>query len=294
MLPYAHVLPHGIAPAFEAAERLSLVATESGELDADVLVLELLRLIYRRDFRAYFDIFPQIVQLLDLDAPSAPMMAALFFLSAVAGDESFATRFPPHAFPEDGGLGTYFRVRDESLDVDDLLAMTKTMPTRNGRATILARASALAATDAPERVEELADRTLELLPEGASGWIGAWLYKASVRVSHGALSEALDCARVVTDQARAVGELSLLAPATALHAIVLWKLGCARDAARVRGAAPRRWSIFFQGERDELDRWLSEEFTESELRALAVEGRALELDELFAIAPAALAASTTS
>ena len=30
------------------------------------------------------------------------MMAALFFLSAVAGDESFAARFPPHAFPDGG------------------------------------------------------------------------------------------------------------------------------------------------------------------------------------------------
>ena len=111
-----------------------------------------------------------------------------------------------------------------------------------------------------------------------------------MHVRHGALAEALECARVVTDQARAAGELSLLAPATALHAIVLWKLDCPRDAARVRGAAPRRWSIFFQTERDELDQWLADQFSEEELRALAVEGRALELDELFAIAPAALAA----
>jgi predicted ATPase/class 3 adenylate cyclase len=294
LLPYALILPHGIAPAFEAAERLAGVAAEQGELDADVLMLHLVQLTYRRSFRAYFDMLPQILDLLDLDSPSSTMVAALWFLSAIAGDDSFVERIPAHAFPEAGGLGSYVLIRDQSLDVDALFALSETMPTRIGRASVLARASAVAARVEPQRVEELADRTLDLLPEGASGWIGAWLYKASLRVRDGALPEALDCARIVTDQARAAGELSLLAPATALHALVLWKLGCARDAARVRGAAPRRWSIFFQTERDELDLWLAEQFTEAELRALALEGRALDLDELLSIAPAALAASTTS
>lgn len=295
LLPYAGVLPHGIAPAFDTAERLSLVATEKGELDADVLMLHLVQLVYRRSFRTYFEMFPRIVEMLDLDAPSPTMLLALFFLSAVAGDESFAARFAPDVFPEEGGLATYLLLRDESLGVDDVLALSKKMPTRHGCACVLARASNVAAVEAPERLEELADRTLDLLPEGGtSSWFGAWLYKASWRLSRGALGEALDCGRVVTDRARAAGELSLLAPATALHAIVLWKLDCPRDAARVRGAAPRRWSIFFQSERDELDRWLAGQFSEAELSALAVEGRALELDELLSIAPEALAASTTS
>lgn len=294
LLPYAHILPNGIAPAFEAAEQLAQLAIEHGEVDADVLMLQLVQLIYRRNFRAYFEMVPQILAMLDLDSPPPTTLAALFFLSAVAGDETFTARFPPHAFPTDGGLGTYLLLRDESLDVDELLALSKAMPTRNGCACVVARASAVAATEAPERAEELARRTLDLLAEGESGWIGAWLYKAQLHVIHGAIPEALDCARVVTDQARAVGELSLLAPATALHAIVLWKLGCPRDAARVRGAAPRRWSIFFQTEREELDLWLADQFSEAELRALAVEGRALELDELFSIAPTALAASTVS
>src|SRR3954453_15500375 len=48
LLPYAHVLPHGIAPAFEAAERLSQLAIEDGALDAGILMLQLVQLTYRR------------------------------------------------------------------------------------------------------------------------------------------------------------------------------------------------------------------------------------------------------
>src|SRR3954453_13839524 len=55
LLPYAHVLPNGIAPAFEPAERLSHLAVENRQLEAVVLMLHLVHLTYRRAFRAYFD-----------------------------------------------------------------------------------------------------------------------------------------------------------------------------------------------------------------------------------------------
>lgn len=293
LLPYAHVLPNGYAPAFELAERLSTVSGETGQRDAEVLMLHLVQLVYRREFRAYFELMPQILDLLDVDRRSATMSTALDFLAIVAGDEAVAERLLSDSVHVDGGLGTYLRVRGGSItDIDELLALGDSMPTRAGGATVLAIASQIAQSSARGRSGEIADRTLEMSPECSSGWMGAWLHKAGFHLDHDALPEALQCGRIVTDLAPAVGELSLLAPATALHALVLWKLGCAQDAARVRGAAPRRWSIFFQVERDELDAWLAKQFSPDELRALALEGRALDHDELFSIAPAALAAST--
>ena len=293
LLPYAHVLPNGYPPAFEVAERLARVADETGARDSVVLTLYLLQLTYRRAFHAYFDLMPQILEVLDADTLSPPIMSALFFLASIAGDEALSTRLPPRAFCTGGGLETYLRQWDQTaIDVDELLAMVDSMPTRTGGACILGGACVLALTEAPDRLEELAGRMLAMSSEGSSGWMYAWIHKAGHHLIRVELPQALECAAVVIDHARAVGELSMLAPATAVHAIVLGKLGCARDAARVRGAAPRRWTIFFQTERDELDLWLTSQFPEEELRALAIEGRRMELDDLFSIAPAALEASS--
>ena len=290
MLPYAQILPSAHAPAFESAERLQRVAIDTGQLDAEVLMLHLVRMVYRRNFRAYHEVMPQVVGTLDVTPLSPGMIAALFFLSAVAGDEALLERLPSDVFRTDGGLGTYLRLwKEQAVDLDLVLALTNSMPTRAGEACMLGYAAAIAETQAPERVEEFSDRIIAISREGSTAWIGAWIRKAGVHLREGAFKETLECGRLVTDQAKAVGELSFLAPATALQALVLWKLGIARDAARVRGAAPRRWSMYFQPERDEIDAWLADRFTQQELRTLAREGRALELDELFAIAPAALA-----
>ncbi|HUP86155.1 MAG TPA: adenylate/guanylate cyclase domain-containing protein [Acidimicrobiales bacterium] len=293
LLPYAHVLPNGYAPAFDVAERLALAVTASGQRDGEALMLHLVQLTYQREFRAYHEAMPRILDALDAEMVSPTMMAGLFFLSAVAGDETLAARLPTQACRVEGGLGSYLQLWEQpAMDVDELLTLSNSMPTRTGTAGVLARACSLAQEDAPDRVEELADRILSLCPEGSSGWTAAWLNKAGARLRIGAFTEALECAHVATNHARTVGELSILAPVTALHALVLWKLGVAREAALVRGAAPRRWSIFFQRERDELDLWLANRFTQAELRVLAAEGRKLNLDDLLSIAPAALAAST--
>ncbi|MEO7573558.1 MAG: hypothetical protein ABIX10_14085, partial [Acidimicrobiales bacterium] len=295
LLPYAHVLPNGYPPAFEVAERLARVAEQTGGRDSAVITLQLLQQIYRRDFHRYFDLMPQIVEVLDVDALSPPMMSALYFLATVAGDDALSPRLPSSAFRTGGGLETYLRQwHQTAIDVDDMLTMVDLMPTRTGRACILGGACVLAQTEAPDRLEDLAGRMLEMSTDRSSNWMNAWIHKAGYHLNHGALPQALECAGVVTDHALAVGELSMLAPATAVHALVLWKLGCARDAARVRGAAPRRWTVFFQTERDELDRWLTSQFSDEQLRALAIEGRRMELDDLFSVAPAALEAGGKS
>jgi len=293
LLPYAHVLPNGYPPAFEVAERLARVADETGNRDSVVLTLHLLQLTYRRSFHTYFDLMPQIVDVLDADALSPPMMSALYFLSSVAADDALSTRLPPSAFCTGGGLETYLRPwHQTAIDVDDLLTLVDSMPTRTGRACMLGAACVRAQAEAPDRVGDLAGRMLDMSTDGSSNWMNAWIHMAGYHLSRGALPQVLECVSVVTDHALAVGELSMLAPATAVHALVLWKLGCAQDAARVRGAAPRRWTIFFQTERDELDVWLASQFSEEELRALALEGRRMELDDLFSVAPAALEASS--
>src|SRR4051794_3934065 len=66
LLPYAHILPNGIAPAFEVADQLAHLAIEQSELDAEVLMLQLVQLIYRRNFRAYFEMLPQILSMSDI------------------------------------------------------------------------------------------------------------------------------------------------------------------------------------------------------------------------------------
>ena len=295
LLPYAHILPNGYPPAFEVAERLAHIADETGDPDPVVLTLHLVQMTYRRVFRAYFDLMPQILDGLDDDALSPPMMSALFFLAAIGGDDSVSSQLRAQAFRTGGGLETYLGLWDRAtIDVDELLAQVDAMPSRTAGACVLASACALAQTEAPDRIDEMTARILEMSIEGSTIWMNAWIYKAGFHLSQDALRRALDCAGVVIDRDRTMGELSMLAPATAVHALVLWKLGCARDAARVRGAAPRRWTIFLQTERDELDRWLAGQFSEEELRALAVEGRRMEIDDLFSVAPAALEASGAS
>jgi hypothetical protein len=149
----------------------------------------------------------------------------------------------------------------------------------------------LAARVAPARVPELADRLLTHLPPESSGALSAWTHLAGYHLARGDVAAALEGAQTAITNATALGERSALVPMIAAHALALQELGCVEEAARVRGATPRRWTVYFQHLREELDTWLAEHLPADRLEALAAEGRSMTLDELFSIAPAALAAA---
>jgi hypothetical protein len=107
----------------------------------------------------------------------------------------------------------------------------------------------------PDIAAEISDRALAESPEPTSAWVSAWSHKASFHLARGELVDAIHCAQQIERTARRLGEHSAFVPVLAVHAVVLWKLQRAKDCARVRGVAPRRWSLFFLRERDQMDGW---------------------------------------
>jgi hypothetical protein len=103
----------------------------------------------------------------------------------------------------------------------------------------------------PDIAAEISDRALAESPEPTS----AWSHKASFHLARGELVDAIHCAQQIERTARRLGEHSAFVPVLAVHAVVLRKLQRAKDCARVRGVAPRRWSLFFLRERDQMDGW---------------------------------------
>lgn len=143
----------------------------------------------------------------------------------------------------------------------------------------------------PDIAAEIADRALADSPEPTSTSVAAWSHKATLHLARSELRDAIVCAQHVERTARRLGEHSAFVPVLAVHALVLRKLERAKHCARVRGVAPRRWSLFFLRERDQMDAWLAEQLTRAELAALAAEGRAMALDDVLSIAPSAVAAA---
>jgi hypothetical protein len=181
------------------------------------------------------------------------------------------------------------RGREDRAGVAELVEATERLPSALGRAGGYSAAAMAALVADPDRAGELAYRSQALQPEGSSVWLGAYHPVPLWHVGRGELDEALDHAAVTAAAAIRLGERSGLVPPLIAHALVLQRLDDAEGAATVRGALPRRWSIFSPHQQPQLDAWLAERLPDDRRTSLAAKGAAMDIEELLAIAPAALA-----
>jgi predicted ATPase len=295
LLPFAAALPTSHPGGFTGATRLADVVESTGGRDPEVMAMTLVETMFLRDFTSYRETMSEILSVVDLASASQQLVSMLIWLTGVAGDEALQRHVLDAASGMQGPFGTYvasagaFAVPSEE-SLARTIGLIDEMPTVAGRGVVCASAAFLAqALGRPDVAAEMADRALADNPEPTSAWISAWSHKASYSLALGDLADAIVCAQHIERTARRLGEHSAFVPVLAIHALTLWKLEWPRECARVRGVAPRRWSLFFVRERDEMDAWLAEQLTRPELDALAAEGRAMALDDLLSIAPSAVA-----
>jgi hypothetical protein len=268
----------------------------TGGRDPDVMALALVERMFHRDFTSYRVTMDKLLPLVDLASASQALVSMLLWVTGVAGDESVQLRVVDAAGGPQGPFQTYvvsagaFAVPSEDRLVRTI-ALIDEMPTAAASGVMCANAAFVAqALGRPDIAAEIADRALAESPEPSSAWVSAWSHKASLHLACGELVDAIHCAQQIERTARRTGEQSAFVPALAVHAVVLRKLHRAKECARVRGVAPRRWSLFFLRERDEMDSWLAAQLTRADLAALAAEGRTMALEDLLSIAPSAVAA----
>jgi hypothetical protein len=144
----------------------------------------------------------------------------------------------------------------------------------------------------PARVAEIAALADGVATDVTSFVMSRWHCVAGWHLERGELSEALTAANEALTVARRLGELSAMIPPLVLHLLVLWKLDRPEDVARLRGAVPRRWSVYYTHFREPLDAWLAERVDSDTRSRLAIEGRALSLDARYEIAPQLLDAAS--
>ena len=295
LLPFAAALPTSPPGGFAGATRLTDLIESTGGSDAEVMALGLVETLYHRDFSSYRATIAKILPLVDLASASQELVSMLIWVTGVAGDESLQLRVLETATGLHGPFATYvvsaaaFAEPSEQR-LTHTIALIDEMPTAAGRGVMCASAAFLAqALGRPDIAAQIADRALADSPEPTSTWVSAYSNKASLHLARGELTDALVCAEHIEQAARRLGEHSAFVPVLAVHALVLRQLERATDCARVRGVAPRRWSLFFLRERDEMDTWLAEQLTPAEIAALAAEARAMPLDDVLAIAPSAVA-----
>ncbi len=297
MLPFAAALPTSHPGGFAGASRLADLVESTGEPDPDTMMLSLVETLLNRGFSSYRATIAKILPHVDIGSASQPLVSMLIWASGVAGDESLQVRVLSTAQGLQGPFATYVGAAaafaapsEESLT--RTIALIDEMPTAAGRGVMCANAAFLAqALGRPDIAAEIADRALAENPEPTSHWVSAWTHKASFHLARGELAESIVCASQVERAARRLGEHSAFIPVIAVHALVLRQLERAKDCARVRGVAPRRWSLFLLRERDEMDAWLAGQLTTADLAALAAEGRATALDDILEVAPSAVAAA---
>ena len=295
LLPFAAALPTSPPGGFVGAARLTDLVESNGESDAEVMTLALIETLYHRDFRSYRATIAKVLPLVDLATASQQLVSMLIWATGVAGDESLQLRVLDSATGLEGPFGTYVGAAAAFAEPSEerlthTIALIDGMPTAAGRGIMCANAAFLAqALERPDIAAQIADRALADSPEPTSTWVSAYSHKASLHLARGELTDALVCAQHVEQTARRLGEHSAFVPVLAVHALVLWKLERAEDCACVRGVAPRRWSLFFLRERDEMDAWLVEQLPPAKVAELGAEGRAMPLDDVLAIAPSAVA-----
>lgn len=258
--------------------------------------------MYSQDFRTYRPTLARLRTMIgDEAAPPAGVAAILAFMALIAGDlptalemnEAAATDLPDVRARLYEITATAERLcesgRPDREGVTDLVESTERLPSAFARATGYSVAAMAALVGDPERAGELAHRSLSLLPPGSSAWLGAYHPVPLWHVGRGELVEALDHTVTLVETGTRLGEGSALIPSLVTHALVLQRIDDAEGAATVRGALPRRWSVYAVDQQPVLDAWLSSRLSDEARARFAAKGAGLDHDALFAIAPAALA-----
>jgi hypothetical protein len=178
----------------------------------------------------------------------------------------------------------------EALGV--LLARTDRLGPGFRAATVLTGLAVAALVVDLPRAGQIARRSLDLHAPGSSAWLGTFnvlpIWHALREEPEQALHATVQSVEVATQ----LGERSALVPPLVAHALVLQSLDAPIEAAIVRAAVPRRWSIYAPHVQRPLDDWLDSRLDADERTRLEHHARGLTLNELFAIAPEALRSTT--
>jgi predicted ATPase/class 3 adenylate cyclase len=281
-------------------------AVEGRHPDAALLVaLGGLERMFAQDFGAYRPTLERVRSLLAGELTlTAEAAVVVGYAAMIVGDVATFDEMNEAAadlLDEDGGhrrsttrvMGRALRIvaggHEDRAGVAELVEATELLPSALHRGGGYGVAAMAALVADPERAGELAHRALALLPEGSSLWLGAYHPVPLWHVGRGELTEALDHAAVVAATAIRLGERSALVPPLVAHALVLQQLDGIEGAATVRGALPRRWTIYAPDQQPQLDAWLADHLAEDVRTRLAAKGAGMDIEEVLAIAPAALA-----
>jgi predicted ATPase/class 3 adenylate cyclase len=177
-------------------------------------------------------------------------------------------------------------------DIDRLMSLLATATNEFERGAILNAALMAAEHLDPGRVAEIAALANGVATDVTSFVMSRWQCLAGWHLGRGELSEALTAANEVLLVARRLGEVSAMIPPLVLHMLVIWKLDRPEEVARLRGAVPRRWSVYYARFREPLDAWLAERLDSDTRSRLAIEGRALSPEARYEIAPQLLDAAS--
>lgn len=285
----------GVAPFVERAD-------ERRHPDAALLVaVHGLERMLAQDFHAYRPTLGRVRMLVADGVPlTAGAAVVLGYAALIAGDVETFEEMNEGAVDLAGGarrgeirvVGDALRIvergHEDRAGVVVLVEESERLPSAIGRGGGYWAAAMAALVADPERAGELAHRALKLYPEGSSLWLAAYHLVPLWHVGRGALDEALAHAAVTAATAIRLGERSGLVPPLVAHALVLQHLDDAEAAAVVRGALPRRWTVFAADQQPRLDAWLAERLPDDVRARLAAKGAAMGIEELLAIAPAAL------
>lgn len=264
--------------------------------------------MFAQDFRAYR---PTLARVRGLLAEGVPLTAgtatALGYAAMIAGDTSTfaemndaaAGLFALHGDARRTEARAIARALHITMNgIEDRAGVSEIVDSTSHHSSALSRAGGLmvaawaALVGHPERVGELTQRALELEPEDSSLWLGAYLPLPLWHAERGELAEALHHAGVAAATAIRLGERSALIPTLVAHVLVLQHLGDCEAAAVVRGALPHRWTIYAVEQAPQLDAWLAERLPADVRATLAARGASMGIEELLAIAPAVLDATT--
>jgi hypothetical protein len=278
-------------------------AVELRHPDAALLVaLDGVERMLVQDFRSYRPMLESVRALATEGVPlTAGAAVVVGYAALIAGDVATFEEMNEAAADLPGGvrrgevrlIGQALRIvargHEDRAGVARLVEVTERLPSAIGRGGGYVAAAMAALVADPERVGELAHRALDLYPEGCSLWLGAYHPLALWHLGRGELGEAIGHATVAAAAAVRLGERSGLIPPLVAHALVLQHLDDAEGAATVRGALPRRWTVFATDQQSQLDAWLAERLPDNVHTRLVAKGAAMDIEELLAIAPAALA-----
>lgn len=277
-------------------------AVERDHLSATLLVaMHGLERMYAQDFGAYRPTLERLRTMVTTDMPlTAEVAAVVAFMAMIAGDVATSIEMNEATADLPDARAGHYRItaraqrlsasgRPDREGVTELVESTERLPSALARASGYSVAAMAALVADPERVGELAHRSLALFPPGCSAWLGAYHPVPLWHVGRGELVEALDHAATLVETAIRLGESSALIPPLVAHALVLQRIDDAEGAATVRGALPRRWSVFAVDQQPVLDAWLASRLSDEARSRFAAKGAGLDHDALFAIAPAALA-----